>query len=256
MSSYIAVDLDALNKFPAVARAARVTEDEVAGGLVRLWAACFRDKTDRLSKLEVSGYFATEEALIPALVAFGFLESLGDELYRARGASRYLRVAEGRSRGGKAAAAAGNLRRGGAGGRAPAASQLPPSCLPAVPGAAPQLDSSLSPTTDDRLPKLKASAPTPKASAPPRDSDELVKAFQEVLGAQYLWQGAKDGTALARILKAAPMSEVLARWRRGLQAPESSWASCRNVAQLAAKWNDLANSSPAPSREPKPARQL
>lgn len=100
--SYIAVELDALNVAPAVARAARVSEDAVIGGLTRLWAYCFRQQAASVSRLQVAGFFATEADMVPALVAFGFLEVVGEGI-RVRGADRYLRVSEARRKGGLAA---------------------------------------------------------------------------------------------------------------------------------------------------------
>lgn len=78
-----------------------------------------------------------------------------------------------------------------------------------------------------------------KSDKRPRDSDLLVQDFKAVTGSDYLWQGAKDGTALAALLRVASLEEVRNRWRRGLSAPTASWASCRTVAQLRSKWNDL-----------------
>ncbi|GMV19066.1 MAG: hypothetical protein AMXMBFR56_72900 [Polyangiaceae bacterium] len=71
-------------------------------------------------------------------------------------------------------------------------------------------------------------------------SDVLCATFHEVIGSEYVWQGAKDGVALAELLKSVTPPEVDARWRVGLQAPATAWASCRTVAQLRSKWNDLA----------------
>ena len=80
--------------------------------------------------------------------------------------------------------------------------------------------------------------------------------FKAVTGTEYLWQGAKDGVALADLRRAFSLEEVRARWRRGLQAPADDWASCRTVAQLRSKWNDLADAKPAPrvSIEHQPSR--
>lgn len=162
MSSYIAFELDALNKAPSAARAARVTEDIIIGGLTRMWAHCFREKTAALTPLQIAGFFSTDSDTVPALVAFGFLAHEADVL-RVKGADRYLRVAEGRSKGGKAAA--GNLIPGGRK-VAPkptnqpkqdpdstlAAAETQPSPSRETCSADPRLTLGLSPTTDDRLP--------------------------------------------------------------------------------------------------------
>ena len=90
--------------------------------------------------------------------------------------------------------------------------------------------------------KKRASDALEKPSAEFRHaSDALVADFKSLTGATYGWQGAKDGAALARILAFEnDVFEIRRRWRLGLSAPVSTWASCRTVAQLAAKWNDLA----------------
>lgn len=81
----------------------------------------------------------------------------------------------------------------------------------------------------------------PRAPAP---SDVLVAEFAAAGLGAYLWQGAKDGTALSDLLQTATLDEIVTRWRRGLAAPVKAWASCRTVAQLRQKWNDLAATEP------------
>lgn len=97
---YIAFDLDALSRAPAVARASSIPEDHVISGLVRLWAWCFKEKVDKANTMQVRGHFAGD--CISALEAYGFLEKIGED-WRIRGASRYLRINEGRIKGGLAA---------------------------------------------------------------------------------------------------------------------------------------------------------
>jgi hypothetical protein len=77
-------------------------------------------------------------------------------------------------------------------------------------------------------------APT---SAMREASDALCQAYLEERRQRYGWQGAKDGAALAWLLRQAEADEVVRRWRRGLRA--TGWASCSTVAQLRARWNDL-----------------
>lgn len=89
--SYIAFDLDALNRAPAVARAAGVSEESILAGLLRLWAWCFREELDQVTSLQVRGHFGAEVA--EALAAFGFLEpTTASGCWRVRGAARYLKV--------------------------------------------------------------------------------------------------------------------------------------------------------------------
>ena len=159
--SYIAFDLDALNVAADVGRAAGIAEDRVIGGLARMWAWCFRQKTDVLSKTHVKGFFGADA--IDALISFNFLAAgAGDGVYRVRGADRYLRVAEGRSRGGKIAS--GNLKKG--------TQRTPPQAgleTPAVPGPASgslpapsRLDAGPSPNTEHRTPNTEHRTPIEK----------------------------------------------------------------------------------------------
>ena len=98
--SYIAFDLDAINVARDVGAAAGLPEERITHGLLRMWAWCFREKRDTVQAIQVHGFFGAAAA--PALVAFGFLAVSGDD-FRVRGADRYLRVAEGRRKGGLAA---------------------------------------------------------------------------------------------------------------------------------------------------------
>lgn len=248
--SYIAFDLDALNAAPNVARAARVSEDTIIGGLLRLWAHAFRCKADVLDELEVRGCFDSAADVMPALKAFGFLAEAPKGKIRVRGAERYLRISEARSKGGKAAS--GNLKRG----------TLQPGCQPELvpgyspapagtqPGVSPGYSPALTPSTEHLAPNTESksiaplfASPTPEPveskPKPPRDSELLQYDFKLVTGSEYRWNGAKDGVALADLLKTSTLDEVRTRWRRGLEAPANAWASCRTVAQLRQKWNDL-----------------
>lgn len=94
----------------------------------------------------------------------------------------------------------------------------------------------------------------PKKPAAARPSDELMADFQAVIGAAYHWHGAKDGVALAGLLKTNTLEEVRSRWRKGLAA--TGWASCRTVAQLASKWNDLAGAATPNTRSPVAAESV
>ena len=96
--SYLAVDLDALNVMPDVASAAGITTGAVAHGLLRLWAWCFREEVEVVSKVHLVGFFGVDAG--PALEAFGFLSKDG-EAWRVRGAQRYLRVKQAQREGGK-----------------------------------------------------------------------------------------------------------------------------------------------------------
>lgn len=85
-------------------------------------------------------------------------------------------------------------------------------------------------------PPVEAPKPSPQSPSA-RASDELCRVFQETTGSRYAWNGAKDGVALAWLLKQADLPEVLDRWRRGLQGV--GWKECSTVAELRTKWNHL-----------------
>lgn len=92
-----------------------------------------------------------------------------------------------------------------------------------------------------------------KPASGPRASDALVEDFRQATGGKYVWQGAKDGAALAYLLKHAPLEEVRRRWRAGLL--QCGWLHTATVAQLRAKWNDLGAAPPAPLSQDEIDRQ-
>lgn len=244
--SYIAFDLDALNVSRDVGAAAGISEERVTHGLLRMWAWCFREKADTVESIQVQGFFGCAAA--PALVAFGFLEEQSGDSYRVRGAERYLRVSKARSE-------AGQQRAMGAGRVAGRFTSTAPATTSTAPANDQQTTSkrpALTPSTEHRTP-VRRSAPAPQA---PRESDAMLEDFVAVIGSPYAWQGAKDGVAFAELLKLTTLEEIRTRWRRGLQAPSDTWASCRTVAQLRSKWNDLASTKPLPfvSIEHQPSR--
>jgi hypothetical protein len=229
--SYIAFDLDALNVVPDVAAACGLPAGEVAHGLLKLWAWCFREKTDLVTSTHLAGFFSGKPAGA-ALEAFGFLHQ-EDQKWRVRGASRYLRISEVRSAGGKARSSAAGRSAGRFTSKPPAPDQQATSSEPA-----------LTPTTDDRAPT------TESKKRAPRETDALVGDFLELTGKAYVWADAKDGVAFARLRREVSLEEIRARWRLGLKSNDK-WLGVRTVAQLASKWNDLAQAqvdlkAPAP----------
>lgn len=217
------------------------------------------------------------------LVHLGLLEPVG-EGFRVRGMSRYFAPVEARIRARRAASVGGKAsaesRRKSVGtaqprsaARSESASESAQATVEATPEATPKRARSGAEAESNPIGQRSAVsgqlqeqqgaplfadavAPEPKRSRPAqaKPSDELCADFEAVTGQKYLWQGAKDGTALAALLKAFPLEEVRARWRRGLEAPSTAWASCRNVATLRAKWNDLGDARPG--RGPIPAESV
>lgn len=232
--SYIAVGLKVIEGLSqSVARSTEVSEDRILAGLVRLWHRVWSSKSEVLTMSQLAGVFGAEKInVIAEALCADFLEPV-EGGFRVRGASRYLRVRAGLSKGGKAAS--GNLKRGS---KLPGSEPGPqPEPAGTTAGKSPGFAPALTPSTEHRAPKKSIAG----AVAPPvRESDVLCADFEATTGTAYLWQGAKDGVALARLLKVATLDEVRARWRKGLEAPPDAWISCRTVAQLHTKWNDLA----------------
>lgn len=86
---YIAFELDAMARAENVARARGVADTVIKGGLLNLWAHCFRETTDDVTREQVRAFMGLDAA--DDLVVFGFLETAG-LTYRVRGAGRYLRL--------------------------------------------------------------------------------------------------------------------------------------------------------------------
>lgn len=100
--SYIAFELDALNKVPHVAMAAGLRAADISHGLLMLWSHCFREEVDHVSDRQLVGFFGTK-GVGEALASFDFLEADIDRdgWWRVRGAGRYLRLRESRREGGR-----------------------------------------------------------------------------------------------------------------------------------------------------------
>lgn len=112
-------------------------------------------------------------------------------------------------------------------------------------------------TPVERPPKTAVSGQRSSSKSTARDSDRLLADFLEVIGSPYAFGGAKDGASLAYLLTVADMEEISRRWRLGLKASTEDWASCRTIAQLRHKWNDLATAKAAAvSIEHQPSRMF
>lgn len=224
---FIAVDLKVIEgTASATARAAGVHEDRILAGLTRLWHRCWSQTTDHVTLAQLAGVMGGERIaeVAAALVEHGFLET-SEGAFRVRGAARYLRLKESRRAGAEKTNSA----------RSKSARERRSRAT--LSDAQATLPDALSPITEHRSPKSKDSAP----AARPRDSDALCQDFEAVTGTRYAWNGAKDGAAFAWLLKQGTLEQVRERWRAGLRA--EGWKSVRSVAQLRAKWNDLAPAS-------------
>jgi len=229
---FIAVDLKVIEGLAgSVARASGTSEDAVLAGLLRTWHRCWSDEIDILSAVELAGLFSAPDQplLASALESFGFIEPV-ENGSRIRGAARYLRLKESRRRGATLTNEKRALER-----RSKATLSDAPATL---------LSDALSPS--HRVTEKKK----PASQESKRNSDLLAADFKAAVGSEYLWNGAKDGVALAELLKASDIEEVRRRWRIGLKA--SGWSHVATVAQLRSKWNDLASEQPAKPTQPKP----
>lgn len=263
---YIAFDLDALAHLPNAARAADVDEADIALGLVRMWEWCWRTKTDVVSSTQLRGFFGNP-SVGEALVAFGFLEAVGDG-FRARGADRYLRVRASRSAGGHAAK--GNLKRG-------VRQEAPPPTAPAQPPpeapAAPAQSLSSPAAAGDEPGKLSESprllqraasseqrtassktTPLPPvagglasdASGTESIRDVIEQVHREVRQSDYQWKGhpgAGDDGLVRDILHLAKSNpdEVRRVWRKALG---TNFPLCLDLATLKKHWSVYAGVEP------------
>lgn len=234
--SYIAFDLDAMNRAPAVARACGLSEDAVLAGLLRLWAWCFREETDTVQATHIRGHFGGDAG--EALEAFGFLEATDQGTWRVRGAARYLRI-KGAQR---AAAERTNQRKVDRTLTVRSTDATPHGGPHGTPHGQPTL-LHRAPNTEHRAVKDPATPPAPrakpagkaKAPADPRHAP-LVKALVEA-SPGYAFQ-ARDAAAVTSLLALGPPEEVLTRWRRALAS--AGYPKVRTTWELAANWNHFA----------------
>jgi hypothetical protein len=209
---------------------------------------------------------STKDVEPVVLARIGLLEEQPDGRFRVRGMSRYFAPIKRRiqsrraaSEGGKVSAKTRKESTGSAqpvGGKGFEGGSVPASvpaqaASEATSEAEPKRNGSDNRSGTEATPKRNrtlavsgqrsASSKETLAPAPPtqRESDLLCEDFRAVMGSAYLWQGAKDGVALAELRRIYPLEEIRSRWRRGLASPADAWASCRTVAQLKSKFNDL-----------------
>ena len=101
---FIAIDLKVIESTAsAVGRVAGVDEDRVLAGLVRLWHRVWSTSCDTVNVTQLGGVFGVKRLsdLVHGLIDFEFLERSPNDpdLFRVRGAERYLRLKESRREG-------------------------------------------------------------------------------------------------------------------------------------------------------------
>ncbi len=84
----------------------------------------------------------------------------------------------------------------------------------------------------------------------------LCDAYERITGIRYKWQGGKDAAALSGLLAHEGPERIREVWEFGVAADPGEWASCRTVAALASKWNDLAAKMPPPSAAVPPCSRV
>ena len=111
---YIQVDLDAKKRWPAIARGLNRPVADVALAFLELWEPLwFGAHADSTTMLQLECLFgAPGDRVAHILTEYGFLEARPGGTFRIRGAGRYSVSRDARSKGGRAAAARGNLKRG------------------------------------------------------------------------------------------------------------------------------------------------
>lgn len=262
---FIAYDLDAIAKAQHAARASRVTEDVIHGGNLRMWEFCWRSATDHLTALQVRGFYATDNDVVPGLVAFGFLEPAGDS-FRVKGAERYLRVTEARRKGGLAAKS--NLIPGSRQKRVsrepsrepaetqPRASREPFSAASRLYSEQRTANSEVFKKTtaggEAPNPPVTLSVKKPETERPFSAQDETLpdvfcRVWKAKRGSEYAWRSKDDNDSRAALQLAG---NSLQEFERVLsQALDRTFPLCRNVADLSREWPTYAGRAPeAPKR--------
>jgi hypothetical protein len=146
VAHHIQLSLKAIEQAPAVARAAGITLGEQLAGLVLMYHHVYSHKTDRATPGLLMGWFGVArgalERLVDAEVDFGHLSltergsqtPMGPDVWRIRGAHRYIRLRQTLSDGGKKSAR--NLKQFQRPAESEGRSGPFPSDLPARPGRA------------------------------------------------------------------------------------------------------------------------
>lgn len=256
---YIAFDLDALSSIPAVAGAAGLPEGSVALGCLRMWAHCWKAKTDRVQPVQLAGFFGSgEDRVRAALSAFGFLEEASDGL-RVKGAERYLRVSKARAEAGRARAGASRTNAGRFTSKSPAIAGQPASKSPATDQLLHRASSINLSLPSEEMQQPTAAAPPaqkPITEKPPPDPRHtplvraLCAAFEQVRRDKYAFgkgrQAAANAVAVSDLLGLGEPAEVERRWRRALANP--NFPTVSTFAELRQHWNHFAGAG-SPTRE-------
>lgn len=261
---YIATDLDAFDAAQGVSGATGLPLQHVLGGLALLWRWCWRGKVDRASGEQVCALLgSTHAGLLPALLAFGFVEGLGEHGYRVRGVERYLHISAARSAAGKVRAA--NAKRSRNGRLQPAPSQHVLDGSPAPDQHPASSGPALTATSDERRatseqtdlprappagPRVKKDTAGKKHDGAPDGSDNAYTAFVAAMFTIFRENRGRDPQpdgknwkALQRLRGKHPDSEIIRRWGNGVPAQYERRTS--SFVALEAKWDACGDPEPA-----------
>lgn len=207
---YIAFELDAMARAENVARARSLPDTVVKGGLLNLWAHCFRETTDDVTRVQVQAFFGHDVAA--DLEAFGFLEVRG-LAYRVRGAERYLRLKKAYAKG---AAKTNALR------RRPKASD---SVAIASPGVRSETPSHRAASSEHRTATTEEKTSSAQEPREPKVPDtrhaplvaELCATFERKRGGKYPFTD-RDAAEVTKLLALGPETTIIQGWSRALDA--------------------------------------
>jgi hypothetical protein len=191
---YLAFDLDAMARAEAAARSIGIPDTLVKGGLLNLWMHCFKEETDRVTVPQVAGFFGVVPIAAP-LVAFGFLDEEGDR-YRVKGADRYLRIVQGRRKGGQKTA--GNLKKGA----------TKPGQSRDRAGEVSRLAPGLSPSTEHRAPNTEEDKSLVE-QARPDAAQQVFEHWQQVLDhPKAVFAGKRERAVRARLKEGRSVEDL------------------------------------------------
>jgi hypothetical protein len=241
---YLSFDLDALNDLPDMERASGITEAQLALGLLRMWRYAWQRKTDRIEALHLGSFFGGNGTQVcDTLRAFGFVEPVGEGVFRVKGAERYLRITKARSDAGKTRTATakrdnnGKLAAGDLLVTQPANAGDPASNSPANAGDATSNGLALTSSIEHRASNLKPPPPRAREASPYVPLiDRVSDTFRQARGANFKATFA-DEQAVSELLRKSDGNEdeIVRRFAIGLR--RTRFPECHDLVGLAKYWN-------------------
>lgn len=271
---YLQVELDALHSAQCAAISVGRDPSLLIGRLVLLWAWGFKAKSETCTEAQSLAFFG-DDALRQAASQFGFITKEADR-WRIKGADRWRLISERRANAGKQGATSrwgqkrkevwqnmandGNCHVG----TEPKSALAGELCnnptgymsAPVVKNMALATKShgtcQIPPITskeEEEAPRSGARARTPQKTRKPPAPDwketqhELAVEFSRATGQAYEW-AKHDYVALSLLLQRHGRQATVSAWKTGLAVPPGKWPHIASVAQLRARWNDVAALTP------------